>query len=989
MTQGHQSHRWDQSKQQSIITSRTDNKVTEVKINKPLPDEWFKMDFIEGTEVQDRRFGNFSKYPYKADQTPEPQSDLQVKEEDGSLGSTNQLWGRITTELSAEVIEARDKVLAQADMRIRSGLRELSETFPQLNKARDYERTITGASAKGRISIGLFYAHEGKAKTMKIPVPEDEQSSVLVVIQPPFITETQLSIGPIYPNLGLVGQVSTSAGEPQLAAELNELVNTALVPLKQLDEDMGEQPPDVQIERGQRTIGENEQQSGNGPAWIASDQSGANKSDYALEFNGSGDYVEIPSSPSLDIRGSLTLSAWVKNDGDNDGQIIWRGDNQLGKDPYQLHVANNRMKFRLNPLDGNVTYNAESTETLDSNWHLWTATYDSKAKTMCLYKDGQLESTAEAPIGFEYDTSNMWNVIGAVDFGNWQHFRGAIDEVRIWNRALTLREIQQAADGIYITNAPELVAHWNFNEAEGNTIHDISPNNNLGQLHTWTGRIGYISPRRQLQGPSLSVKTVESSYSQKRWQEFDGTGDYVEVPDNPSLNLMNQLTFEAWINFEVGGTYNPRIVSKGWAWGSNKGWEFMVTGTGERRALGLDIIGFGQFRSASSLAANTWYHVAATYDGSEVKFFINCQQDRSWRVSGSIPTNDENLNIARNSQNFTDLYKGKIAEVRIWNVARTADEICRDMRRELTGKEDGLVGCWPFGREAGDIVRDISPNSNDGRVISSSAASKPGSKSAVQTVGESIASDHELPENIDRDHLLGWYKLPRRHYRTRQIIPGPGTLIPVFKTDGTYYSVCRGFEAPLKECPNGLEWAFMPSSMAGTTIGLDVSSTRYYIIIEDSAAQYEGDYSTSGEKQYMTKIDEPPPLLDPTTEPPRTYDDFLGWYQPVWFPVALEIQKEGERYLCVVKEPTESAVWKTQGKPIELAPLPDRLGFSGFDRHPRKILTYNDTFKRFEITEQQEKRQPAVIRMPLARVSPHPEIPATPEHVRIGIPSWH
>ena len=76
----------------------------------------------------------------------------------------------------------------------------------------------------------------------------------------------------------------------------------------------------------------------------------------------------------------------------------------------------------------------------------------------------------------------------------------------------------------------------------------------------------------------------------------------------------------------------------------------------------------------------------------------------------------------------------------------------------------------------------------------------------------------------------------------------------------------------------------------------------------------------------------------------------LGWYQPVWFPYVMEIRKEGEKYLCVMKESDESGVWKAQGEPIELTQLPNRLGFTGFDRHLRNILTYNKTLKRFELT---------------------------------------
>ena len=42
-----------------------------------------------------------------------------------------------------------------------------------------------------------------------------------------------------------------------------------------------------------------------------------------------------------------------------------------------------------------------------------------------------------------YATDKMWTVIGAVDFGTWQNFDGAIDEVRVYNRSLAPAEIQE------------------------------------------------------------------------------------------------------------------------------------------------------------------------------------------------------------------------------------------------------------------------------------------------------------------------------------------------------------------------------------------------------------------------------------------------------------------------------------------------------------------------------------------------------------------
>jgi len=247
---------------------------------------------------------------------------------------------------------------------------------------------------------------------------------------------------------------------------------------------------------------------GGGPQWVPSDWPGGPKeNNYALQFNGMYDYVKIPSNPSLDIRGSLTLSAWVKNNGDNDGQIIWRGDNQGGRDPYELHITNERMEFRIDAGKG-ISYRVRSNEKVDNVGHFWTGVYDKQANKIHLYRDGILENSADIDKEIEYDTSSMWNIIGAVDFGNWQHFRGVIDEVRIWNIARTQEQIKQDMSRSLHGDEANLVAYWKFDEGIECTLRDLSANHNDGQLNSWKGRTGYISPSVN---PDVQIETEKSN----------------------------------------------------------------------------------------------------------------------------------------------------------------------------------------------------------------------------------------------------------------------------------------------------------------------------------------------------------------------------------------------------------------------------------------------------------------------------------------------
>lgn len=180
--------------------------------------------------------------------------------------------------------------------------------------------------------------------------------------------------------------------------------------------------------------------------------------------------------------------------------------------------------------------------------------------------------------------------------------------------------------------------------------------------------------------------------------------------------------------------------------------------------------------------------------------------------------------------------------------------------------------------------------------------------------------------------------------------------------------------------------------MVGTKIGWDAASKTHYLAVMDQQASNnsEGGYGRE-EMQPMTQIEKPSELLKAEARRPRTQDDFLGWYQPIWFPwVRIEIRKDGDRYVSQEHEfrGPKPGSWQTRVELRELTPLSDQLGFTGFERHSSPRLVYNEALKRFELV----MTTPSVIRMPLARISApcSPEGDhAPPPTVAIGIPSWH
>lgn len=207
-------------------------------------------------------------------------------------------------------------------------------------------------------------------------------------------------------------------------------------------------------------------------------------SGYALEFDGKDDFVMIPPSRSLDIHGSLTISAWVKHGVDAHGVITWRGDGGVARDPYALELTRDRMVFRMDVGDGRQRGRrfVRSRERVDDQWHFWTAICDKEAGKMYLYKDGNIKGHADIDVKFEYDTSEMWNMIGAVVLYHHssEHFKGTIDEVRIWNVARSWDQVMEYMNRSLTGSEPGLVGYWKFDQEQGDTINNSTAYLNNG-----------------------------------------------------------------------------------------------------------------------------------------------------------------------------------------------------------------------------------------------------------------------------------------------------------------------------------------------------------------------------------------------------------------------------------------------------------------------------------------------------------------------------
>lgn len=110
-------------------------------------------------------------------------------------------------------------------------------------------------------------------------------------------------------------------------------------------------------------------------------------------------------------------------------------------------------------------------------------------------------------------------------------------------------------------------------------------------------------------------------------------------------------------------------------------------------------------------------HLAATIDASGIaKLYKNGEQIQTGKIHLPHTLKRTKNYIARSNWSNDDYFNGKISDLRIWKVARTAADIKNNMYLQLTGNEVGLEGYWRLGAIAEGKVVDFSVNCNDGIV---------------------------------------------------------------------------------------------------------------------------------------------------------------------------------------------------------------------------------------------------------------------------------
>jgi hypothetical protein len=200
-----------------------------------------------------------------------------------------------------------------------------------------------------------------------------------------------------------------------------------------------------------------------------------------------------------------------------------------------------------------------------------------------------------------------------------------------------------------------LVAGYGFDEGTGTTVADVTANNNAGSVSgaTWaTGRFG----------AALS---------------FDGTDDQVTVPDANSLDLTTGMTLSAYVRPRALGTAWRTVIFK-----ERSGNLVYSLYANQNTSVPIGEITVGTsvtgVKGTTQLPLDAWRHLAVTYDGANLRLYVDAVQVGSVAKTGPLVTSTGALRIGANSI-WGERFNGLIDEVRIYNRALPPAEIEADM----------------------------------------------------------------------------------------------------------------------------------------------------------------------------------------------------------------------------------------------------------------------------------------------------------------------
>ncbi len=488
----------------------------------------------------------------------------------------------------------------------------------------------------------------------------------------------------------------------------------------------------------------------------------------AFGLDGNDDYVALPRDAVWDFgTASISVSAWFQSGSAGYRNII-RYDTGTGVRSYwglRFEPAG-KLQFLACDTDGSTTASIESDGSYaDGAWHHVTVVRDAAAGEVRLYVDGAEAATPTPDRGVNVVPPS--NAVPAIGSGVWwfggsfEPFAGSIDEVAIFDRALSADE----AAAIYTAGergichdcvAPpsDLVSWW---RGDGNPFDNAGGNDG-----TLQNGAAYAAG---LVGQALSLPTGN---------------DFVEVPhdDTLSFGATDPMSISLWA---YRATDDPlqHILSKRYDC-TGTPWNYQMWWHSGSDALCIGSMSGNVCTTADKLPLQTWTHLAVSFDGSEVTISVNGAPEitESFVLGSDDNTPPLRFGSVADCDELDQGFRGLLDEIELYGRALSRDEVRAIYRAGSFGRctdcapvPEGIAAWWRAEGDATDAAGD-----NDGTEMNG-VGYGPGRVGRALDFDDAAAPDYvEVPHSASLDitgalSVEGWVFLD---IQTQSTVVGKG-----------------------------------------------------------------------------------------------------------------------------------------------------------------------------------------------------------------------
>jgi len=396
-------------------------------------------------------------------------------------------------------------------------------------------------------------------------------------------------------------------------------------------------------------------------ATLTTDRFGNNN---AYNFDGNS-FIQIDNWNSIIGNTPFTVSFWTNPNQNNNGWALAFGSSLNGQGfcVGNWHWGSENFGAQI------WKYDYISNTLTTTNFNTWSniiIVYNNN--TINAYKNGILVATQVV----NYVATSLSQ--GVLNFGKQisfnEFYSGSLDEIAIYNRALTQQEITNMYNGVTYSDTCNavsgsltkgLVGYWPFC---GNA-NDDSGHGNDGTVN----------------GATLTTDRFGNTISA---YSFNGTNSQIIIPDNSQLDLTNDFTITSWFYLNSFGSMWSNILSKHHQINGQGTYTYGIVSAlipSPQLAFQADPY-FGTIANSGTngqVSLNQWYNYTVSYQKSNslLKYYLNGVLISTINISFNIIDNSDNLIIGHEEGPFdlTRWFNGKIDDIGIWNRALTAQEV--------------------------------------------------------------------------------------------------------------------------------------------------------------------------------------------------------------------------------------------------------------------------------------------------------------------------